>query len=75
MNDKELITINDSLTLLQDDKRVFLIQGNGYYMTAKDMKALATKMLDTADKYGAAIEYYNDMKDIPRILKNAIERR
>lgn len=75
MNDKELITINDSLTLLQDEKRVFLIQGNGYYMTAKDMKALATKMLDTADKYGATIESYNDKKALSRSLKNIIECR
>lgn len=75
MNDKELITINDSLTLLQDDKRVFLIQGNGYYMTAQDMKALAIKMLDTADKYGAAIETYNNTKDLSRILKNIKECR
>ena len=75
MNSKELITINDSITLLQDEQRVFLIDENGYYMTAKDMKDLAEKMLYTVEKYGASIEAYNNKKDLQRSIKNIIEHR
>lgn len=59
MIEKDLITKNDGLCLLEDDERVFLIEQNGVYMSRSRMIELGRKMLATAEKYGAAIEAYN----------------
>ena len=59
MNNKEIITKNDGLCLLEDDERVFIIKNDGAYMSAEEMQKLGAKMLLTAEKYGNAIATFN----------------
>lgn len=62
MNNKEIITKNDGLCLLEDDERVFIIKNDGAYMSAEEMQELGAKMLLTAEKYGNAIAAFNDSR-------------
>lgn len=62
MNNKEIITKNDGLCLLEDDERVFIIKNDGAYMSAEEMQKLGAKMLLTAEKYGKAIAAFNDSR-------------
>lgn len=62
MNNKEIITKNDGLCLLEDDERVFIIKNDGAYMSAEEMQELGAKMLLTAEKYGKAITAFNDSR-------------
>lgn len=71
---KEIITMDKSLTLLQDGERVFLLRDDGSYMSADEMRELATLMLHTAHHYGAAIDAYNG-KAILKSVVQKIEKR
>lgn len=62
MTEQSLIKKEDAICLLEDDKRVFLIEADGRYMTAARMIELADKMLMTASLYGNAIEQYNNKR-------------
>lgn len=64
MTEQNLIKKEDAICLLEDDERVFLIEQDGFYMTAARMVELARKMLATAEKYGEAITAYNNKKTI-----------
>lgn len=59
MTEHNLITKQENICLLEDDERVFLIDHDGAYMDAARMKDLAKKILETAEKYGNAIDEYN----------------
>nr|DAJ98126.1 MAG TPA: hypothetical protein [Caudoviricetes sp.] len=75
MDSQNIITMSDNLTLLQDDTRAFIMKSDGYYMTAREMKSLANKILATANNYGSAIKDYNHNKAEAIRTKNSIELR
>ena len=60
MTEHNLITKKENICLLEDDQRIFLLDQDGSYMNAERMKELAKKILDTAEKYGNAIDEYNN---------------
>ena len=62
MTEQNLIKKEDAICLLEDDERVFLIEQDGKYMTAARMTELAKKMIETAQKYGDAIEAFNSRR-------------
>lgn len=62
MTEHNLIKREDAICLLEDEKRVFLIEKDGRYMDAARMAELARKMIETARLYGNAIEQYNNKK-------------
>ena len=62
MTEKDLIKKDDALCLLEDDKKCFLIDKDGRYLTAERMLELAEKMQSTAQNFGKAIEQYNKSK-------------
>lgn len=66
MTEKSLIKKEDAICLLEDDERVFLIEQDGSYMTAKRMEELGVKMILTAKTYGNAIENYNKGKEVKK---------
>lgn len=59
MTEHNLITKQENICLLEDDQRIFLLDQDGSYINADRMKELAKKILDTAEKYGNAIDEYN----------------
>lgn len=64
MTEQNLIKKDDSICLLEDNYKCFLIDKDGFYITADRMHELAYKMIETAEKYGAAIDSYNKKKGV-----------
>ena len=64
MTEHNLIKKDDSICLLEDNERCFLIHTDGAYMSADRMIELANKMIATAKKYSSAISNYNSKKEV-----------
>lgn len=62
MTEQNLIKKDDEICLLEDNVKCFLIDKDGFYMNSERMIELAYKMLDTAERYGSAIDTYNKSK-------------
>lgn len=59
MTDNQIIIKNDSICLLEDAERCFLLLPDGSYIGPDRLAELAEKLAWTADRYGEAIHRHN----------------